>query len=50
MSFTRSFELTQPVGWQFRGLYYTGTRYDDYKAKSRLRGGPTLGLSAKYSF
>lgn len=47
---SRNFELTQAVGWQFRGLYYTGARYDDYKAKTRLRGGPSVGLSAKYSF
>ena len=50
IALSRSFELTQSVGWQFRGLYYTGARYDDYKAKTRLRGGPTLGLAAKYSF
>ena len=50
IALSRGFELTQSVGWQFRGLYYTGARYDDYKAKTRLRGGPTLGLAAKYSF
>lgn len=47
---SRSFELTPALGWQFSGLYYTGARYDDYKAKKRLRGGPTLGLSGRYSF
>lgn len=50
LSFSRAFELTPALGWQFTGLYYTGARYDDYKAKTRLRGGPTLGLSAKYNF
>ena len=50
IALSRRFELTQSVGWQCRGLYYTGARYDDYKAKTRLRGGPTLGLSAKYNF
>lgn len=42
-------EITPAVGWQFSGLYYMGTRYDDYKAKTRLRGGPTIGLSLKYA-
>jgi hypothetical protein len=47
---SRGFELTPALGWQFNGLYYTGARYDDYKAKTRLRGGPSFGLSARYFF
>lgn len=47
---SRRFEITPALGWQFSGLYYTGARYDDYKAKTRLHGGPTCGLSAKYNF
>lgn len=50
LSFSRAFELTPALGWQFSGLYYTGAHYDDYKARTRLRGGPTLGLSAKHNF
>ena len=50
LAFSRGFELTPALGWQFSGLYYTGARYDDYKAKTRLRGGPALGLAAKYNF
>lgn len=50
LAFSKNLELTPALGWQFRGLYYTGAHYDDYKAKTRLRGGPSLGLSGKYSF
>lgn len=48
--FSQRFELTPGLGWQFGGLYYTGRRYDDYKAKSRLHGGPSAGLAARYLF
>jgi len=50
ISFSRNLEITPGLGWQFSGLYYTGARYDEYKAKTRLRGGPSFGLSTKYSF
>lgn len=50
LAFSRNFELTPSLGWQFGGLYYTGGRYDEYIAKTRLRGGPSFALSTKYSF
>ena len=50
LAFSRNFEITPALGWQFGGLYYTGGRYDEYIGKTRLRGGPSFGLSTKYSF
>ena len=50
LSFSRRFEVTPALGWQFSGLYYRGARYDEFKDKVRLRGGPTCGLSARYAF
>ena len=42
--------LGAALGWQFRGMYYTGRTYNDYQAKTRIGGGPCAGLSAGYSF
>jgi len=50
VSLSSKFEVTPALGWQFSGLYYRGARYDEFKDKVRLRGGPTCGLSAKYAF
>lgn len=50
LSFSRRFEVTPALGWQFGGLYYQGASYDEYRNKVRLRGGPTCGLSARYTF
>jgi len=49
LALSRRLELTPGLGWQFSGLYYMGARYDDYNAKVRLRGGPVIGLSARYA-
>jgi hypothetical protein len=47
---SKHLELGAALGRQLGGLYYSGTRYDDYKDVRRLHGGPTLALSAKYTF
>lgn len=50
LALSKNFEVTPALGWQFGGLYYTGGRYNEYIGKTRLRGGPSFGLSTKYSF
>jgi hypothetical protein len=47
---SKRLDLTPSFGWQFRGLYYTGDRYDDYRDTVSVKGGAVLGLSAKYRF
>jgi hypothetical protein len=47
---SKHLDLTPSAGWQFRGLYYTGDRYDDYHDKVSVKGGAVFGLSAKYLF
>jgi hypothetical protein len=47
---TDRLELAPSAGWNFGGLYYTGSRYDDYRDKMRVKAGPSCGLSARYSF
>lgn len=46
----RRAELGATLGWRFKGLYYTGSRYDDYHYRRRFGGGPAAGLQFKYSF
>ena len=46
---SRRAELCVPLGWRFRGEYYSGSRYDDYRARRRFGGGPAAGLQLKYA-
>ncbi len=44
------FTLTAEAGWRFDGRYYTGRKYDDYRQKADIAGGPFAGLSLKKAF
>ncbi len=43
-------ELGAELGWRFKGMYYMGSRYDEYRERRRFNGGASAGLSFKYSF
>ncbi len=47
---SRRLQVTPSLGWQFKSSHYTGTRYDDRNARTRLPGGPLLSFAAKYDF